>query len=111
MTGVHAILELKGIEFEKLNSVKFLRKLFDLVCKEANFKVIHKKFHKFKPYGVTGFYLLSTSHISIHTWPEINYAALDIYTCGDRKGLDKALNILLKELSPKKIKKIIIKRG
>ncbi|GBD34250.1 S-adenosylmethionine decarboxylase proenzyme [bacterium HR34] len=54
MSRFNVISEFKRIDFKKFNSVKFLRKVFNLVCKEANFKVLHKKFHKLKFHGVTG---------------------------------------------------------
>ena len=40
-------------------------------------------FHRFQPQGVSGVVVLAESHISIHTWPELGYAAMDFYTCGD----------------------------
>jgi len=46
-------------------------------------RVIGQQFHQFKPCGVTGFLLLSESHISVHTWPEERLAAIDIFTCGE----------------------------
>ena len=47
--------------------------------------ILGDKFHKFEPHGVSGVILLSESHVSIHTWPEEGYAALDIFTCGEFK--------------------------
>ena len=50
--------------------------------------------HSFKPQGVTGLALLAESHISIHTWPEIGYAAIDVFTCGDHTMPEKACKLL-----------------
>lgn len=49
---------------------------------DAGATILHERFHQFEPHGFTGYLLLAESHISIHTWPEERYAALDIFTCG-----------------------------
>ncbi|HBI26269.1 MAG TPA: adenosylmethionine decarboxylase, partial [Peptococcaceae bacterium] len=41
-------------------------------------------FHKFSPQGVSGVVIISESHLTIHTWPELGYAAVDVFTCGDK---------------------------
>ncbi len=51
--------------------------------KAANATIISHNFHKFSPYGVSGMVVIAESHVAIHTWPEYNYAAVDIFTCGD----------------------------
>jgi len=50
---------------------------------DANATIISHNFHKFSPYGVSGVVVIAESHVAIHTWPEYNYAAVDIFTCGD----------------------------
>lgn len=67
--------------------------------------------HKFLPQGITGVVLLVESHIAIHTWPEFNYVAIDIYTCGNKTAPQKALEYLKKEFQPKEVKIKKIKRG
>lgn len=51
--------------------------------KAAKATIISHNFHKFSPYGVSGVVVIAESHVAIHTWPEYNYAAVDIFTCGD----------------------------
>lgn len=51
--------------------------------KAAHATIISHNFHKFSPYGVSGMVVIAESHVAIHTWPEYNYAAVDIFTCGD----------------------------
>ncbi len=53
---------------------------------------------KFQPQGVTLLALLAESHCSIHTWPEIGYAAVDLYTCGDTTNSHKAAQFLKQKL-------------
>ena len=67
--------------------------------------------YKFSPQGITGVVLLAESHISIHTWPEINYTAIDLFTCGDKTRPEKALEFFKKELNPTKVEIKNIKRG
>jgi len=67
--------------------------------------------YKFTPHGITGVVLLAESHISIASWPEINYVAIDIFTCGEKSMSYKALEYLKKEFQPKKVEIKEIKRG
>ena len=78
----HLLLELYRCDFERLNDESFLRCTLNRAAKLANATVLNLISNKFKPQGVTAIALLSESHISIHTWPESNYSAVDIFTCG-----------------------------
>ena len=62
----------------------------------ANATLLSISSKKFDPQGVTAVVLLSESHLSIHTWPEYGYAAIDAFTCGDRTDPEKACDFLLK---------------
>jgi S-adenosylmethionine decarboxylase len=64
--------------------------------------LLGKVFHKFDPQGVTGLFLLAESHLSIHTWPEFGYAAVDIFSCGENSDPDKACNYIIESFSPRK---------
>lgn len=79
-------------------------------AKDADMEILSSHFHQFEPQGVTGILLLSTSHLSIHTWPEEGYASLDFYTCGDQ-DLNGQVEYLLEELSSKKAMVCSIFRG
>ena len=78
----HLILELYKCDYEKLNDESFLRCTLNKAAKLANATVLNLISNKFEPQGVTAIALLAESHISIHTWPESNYSAIDIFTCG-----------------------------
>ncbi len=78
----HLLLELYKCDYEKLNDESFLRCSLNKAAKLANATVLNLISNKFEPQGVTAIALLSESHISIHTWPESNYSAIDIFTCG-----------------------------
>ena len=78
----HILLDLYGCNYEKLNDESFLRCTLNRAAKLAKATVLNLISHKFEPQGVTAIALLAESHISIHTWPESNYSAIDIFTCG-----------------------------
>ena len=78
----HFLLELYRCDHEKLNDESFLRCTLNNAAKLANATVLNLISNKFEPQGVTAIALLAESHLSIHTWPEAHYSAVDIFTCG-----------------------------
>ena len=76
----HLLLELYRCDCEKLNDESFLRCTLNRAAKLANATILNLISNKFEPQGVTAIALLAESHISIHTWPESNYSAVDIFT-------------------------------
>ena len=101
--GRHCILELYQCDQAKLNDEAFIRTTITSSAKIAGATLINLVTHSFKPQGVTGLALLAESHISIHTWPEIGYAAVDVFTCGDHTMPEKACNVLAKDFLAKYI--------
>jgi len=81
--GKHRILELYDCNSELLNNVDFIENAVLKATRASGATVINYDFHKFSPHGVSGVITIAESHVSIHTWPEYNYAAVDIFTCGD----------------------------
>ena len=94
----HLLLELYGCDYEKLNDESFLRCTLNRAAKLANATVLNLISNKFEPQGVTAIALLSESHISIHTWPESNYSAVDIFTCGQNMLPELASQYLIDAL-------------
>lgn len=90
---------------------KELKKILIRAVREAKNIPLEIVIHKFQPQGITGVILLAESHISISTWPEINYVAIDIFSCGEKAMPGKALQYLKKEFKPKKVVVKEIKRG
>jgi len=93
--GVHYLLEFFGCAKEQMDSLPFWRKLLRQAVKDSDFTVLNKHFYKFSPHGITGYLLLSSSHISIHTWPEFRYVTCDIFSCGgedETKGIVKHIS-------------------
>jgi S-adenosylmethionine decarboxylase len=88
----------------------FLEQLLMETAAAANMDILHSYFHQFQPHGVTGILTLSTSHLSIHTWPEHAYASLDFYTCGNTDP-SFYVELLLERLESKKAMVYPIVRG
>ena len=101
MLGKHCILELYECDAFKLNDEAFIRTTITTAAKMAGATLLNLMTHRFEPQGVTGLALLAESHISIHTWPENGYAAVDVFTCGDHTMPNRACEILRKELLAK----------
>lgn len=81
-TGKHMICDLANIRnMDRLESMSNMRALFDSICKKHDFTVLGKIEHEFEPQGLSLIYMLSESHVSVHTFPEKCYLAMDIYTC------------------------------
>ena len=80
--GRHLLLELSGCSAMALNDREGVRSALRAAAAAAGAVIISEALHGFSPHGLTALVLLAESHISIHTWPEAGYAAVDIYTCG-----------------------------
>ncbi|GAA5165727.1 adenosylmethionine decarboxylase [Viridibacterium curvum] len=84
MAGQHLLLDLDGAAPALLGDAPAIERLLREAAALAGATVIHSHFHHFGPgMGVTGVLLLRESHISIHTWPENAFAAVDIFMCGE----------------------------
>jgi len=92
------LLELYGCDYDKLNDESFLRCTLNKAAKLANATVLNLISNKFEPQGVTAIALLAESHISIHSWPESNYSAVDIFTCGQNMQPELAGQYLIETL-------------
>ncbi len=107
--GIHLIVEFWHGQI--IEDPKKIKQILIKAVKEAKSTPLEIIVHKFTPQGLTGVVLLAESHIAIHTWPEIDYLAIDIFTCGQKALPDKALDYLKKVFKPKKIVIKKIKRG
>ena len=94
----HLLLELYRCNYDKINDESFLRCTLNRAAKLAKATVLNLISNKFEPQGVTAIALLAESHISIHTWPESNYSAVDIFTCGQNMLPELASQYLIEVL-------------
>jgi len=80
------------------------------VVKVLKVHLLHSYFHKFAPQGVSGCIIIEESHISVHTWPELGYAAIDVFTCG-LVDPSSVVEFLKKELCAKRVSSKLLVRG
>jgi S-adenosylmethionine decarboxylase len=82
MTGTHIIIDISNISNnDKLKYSSTILPVMDKIVEQFQLKVVEKALHQFEPFGFTGVYVLSESHLSIHTFVEERKIALDLYTC------------------------------
>jgi len=93
-----------------LNDVRKIKKMLREIVKVCELTIIKTSTHKFEPYGITSFFLLSESHVSIHTWPEMGACAIDVYSCRYDYPVDKIEEIIKKHLKTEKVNTSIHRR-
>jgi S-adenosylmethionine decarboxylase len=81
--GRQILVEYYHCDADIINDVSEIESILLEATKKAKASIISHNFHKFSPHGVSGTIVIAESHIAIHTWPEYNYAAVDIFTCGE----------------------------
>ncbi len=109
--GYHYIIEAFGCEKEILTNLELLREILINSAKISKMSIKGDFFFKFSPEGVSGLVIVAESHISIHTWPDEGYAAIDVYTCGEDSEPEKAVEYVLKKIKAKKAHITELKRG
>ena len=111
LLGKHLTIDMYGCRFENLNDLEFIKTAMTTAIAEANMTLLDFTSYQFEPQGLTAIALLAESHMSMHTYPELGYAAVDIFTCGDHSRPERAIKILKRFLKPDKTKTTLIKRG
>ena len=109
--GVHYILDLCFSSIDLLDNTSYVMHSLKEAILKSNATVLKEIQYEFTPQGFTAVCLLSESHISIHTWPEKQYAAVDIFTCGDHTQPNEACNYMIDALKSKKPTMTIVTRG
>ena len=70
-------------------------------AKHAHARIVDVVFHTFNPHGISGVIVIAESHLAIHTWPEYNFASIDVYTCGTEINPWRAYNFVAKKFKAK----------
>jgi len=108
--GRHLLVEYRDCEPEVLDDRARLEALLGEAAAAANATVVGAVFRRFSGQGITGVLVLEESHISIHSWPEAGYAAVDFYTCGDCDP-DAARGVLERGLGATAVEVVAVERG
>lgn len=97
MQGKHIIIDIHNIEeYELLFYISTIKKLIEQIVDVGNLNVVGVLKHQFSPIGATMIYLLSESHLSIHTYPEMHYCAIDLYCCNPDINFNPILDVIHK---------------
>ena len=76
-------VDLYGCDRELIDSEEDIKQIANQAVEYIGAEIVEECVHKFEPIGITYFAVITTSHFSIHTWPEYGYAAIDIFSCGE----------------------------
>ncbi|MEM1537612.1 MAG: adenosylmethionine decarboxylase [Candidatus Nezhaarchaeales archaeon] len=110
--GRHLIIEFYGCNPEMLANDERIKKTLLRSIEVMGGHVKGECLYKFPPYGgITLLIAIAESHVSIHTWPEHGYAAIDIFTCGSNMDPWKAYDVIINEFKPRKFNVTDIRRG
>ncbi len=109
--GRHLLLELKICNEEVLDDLDFLQHCLNEAAIESGATVVGESFYHFSPCGVSGVINIAESHIAIHTWPEYQYAAVDVFTCGDDVDPEKAARLITERLGAQNHSLMELRRG
>lgn len=109
--GRHLLLELIDCDAALLNDIEYLRKVVSDIARQIGATVIKDSFYQFTPQGVSGVLIIAESHISIHTWPEYRFAAVDVFTCGDVIDPNNAVGPFVEKLKAASSSHVEMKRG
>ncbi|MFH1822620.1 MAG: adenosylmethionine decarboxylase [Patescibacteria group bacterium] len=105
------MLDLYECNREKLLEVNFIEKHMRIAAEKTGATVIGCSFHTFEPWGVSGTVTISESHLAVHTWPEYDFAAISIETCGQNIDPKKAAYYLIIVFNSKRSTINEFKRG
>jgi len=95
--GRHCILDAYRCNPIHLDDEIFVKNAIEKAVIRSGATLLQLIAHKFQPQGVTALALLSESHIALHTWPELSYVAVDVFTCGKHTDPDAACTLLKEE--------------
>ncbi len=109
--GTHFLVEFYEGDPECLDNALLIETEMVKAAEMINATVISSHAHNFEPYGVSAVVIIAESHLTMHTWPEHRYAAVDLFICTEKKDPAIAFNHLQSILKAKKISVTEIKRG
>ncbi|MGJ8640466.1 MAG: adenosylmethionine decarboxylase [Opitutaceae bacterium] len=109
--GRHVLLELNGCEHRMLTDAETLEQTLVSAAEAAGAHVVETVFHQFSPHGLSGVVVIAESHITVHTWPEYGYAAVDVFTCGAPEMADQICQIISTQFKAESTSTQALNRG
>ena len=109
--GCHLIVEYAECDRNLLNNKSLLEQYMNEAVRKSGATIVRSVFHRYAPQGVSGVVVIAESHISIHTWPEYGYAAVDFFTCGETVDPYRACEYMKKMLKCREASVKELRRG
>lgn len=109
--GRHLIVEYVDCDRAVLDDLSSLEKSMTQAVRLSGATIVKSSFHRYNPQGVSGVVVIAESHMSIHTWPEYGYAAVDFFTCGEECDPSLAHEYMVKALRCKSSEVKELERG
>jgi S-adenosylmethionine decarboxylase len=109
--GRHILVEYYNCDEDILKCHQRIEEMMIAAAEKANATVVQSVFHLFNPWGVSGAVVIQESHLTIHTWPEFGYAAVDLFTCGDSVNPWIAFDYLNEQLKAERSESMEVTRG
>lgn len=109
--GEHFLVDYYECDAKLINDLEHVRKSMLEAAKRSKATIINDNFHQFSPQGISGVIVIAESHISIHTWPELGYASVDVYTCSDKMDPQAAIDYLKQSFKAGRVHQQQITRG
>jgi S-adenosylmethionine decarboxylase len=109
--GRHLLIELFDCDYDAINNLDAVKATLVEAAKRAQATIVDIVFHEFNPFGISGVVVIAESHLSIHTWPEYRYAAVDIFSCGDALKPEIAANYLVEQFGAERTSVVELQRG
>ena len=109
--GKHFLVEIYCCDKNVINNKEEVETIMCRIAKNCKTTIIDTKFHHFSPHGISGVILIAESHLTVHTWPEYGYVALDFFTCNIDLDIITDLDMIKKLFKAKNAKATAINRG
>jgi S-adenosylmethionine decarboxylase proenzyme len=109
--GRHLLIELYESPQDMLDNIPKIKSILIDVVDKIGATLINESFHHFSPYGVSGVVVIAESHITIHTWPEHGYAAIDAFTCDESIDYNYLKEMIVQSFQSKRHESKTINRG
>ncbi len=109
--GRHLLIELFDCDTHVINNLEMVKGTLVEAARRAQATIVDVVFHEFNPFGISGVVVIAESHLSIHTWPEYRYAAVDIFSCGEVLQPEIAANYMVEQFAAERTSVVEMQRG
>ena len=109
--GRHILVEFYNCQKDIMDNHDLIEEYMKEAARVSGATIVESVFHTFNPWGVSGAVIIQESHLTIHTWPEYRYAAVDLFTCGESVDPWKAFDYLKDKFQSDKTETSEVVRG